>query len=1130
VDSGPFDLLAEGLADPGAGLDGVTPADPGPDAGLPPGCPGKPLCPCLKPADCESGYCVETMDAPVCAATCAADGDCPDGWTCRVLSTFPQEVKACAAPDRLCRPCKVDAECNAPGASGNFCLEAGPDGRFCGLACKDDSGCPDGYSCASLVGGAQCRPDGGNACPCTAKSKAQGFLTQCYRENTSGRCVADRKCDEPCAAAEPAAELCNGKDDDCDGQTDEDVPAKECDLPSEFGTCKGKSVCVGGQESCTGTPAVAETCNGKDDDCDGLSDEEGAAGCVDYFKDVDGDGYAADGAAMRCLCGPDPATLFTALQPGDCNDADPAVHAGAVETCNGKDDDCDGVKDGPGAAGCAPFFKDGDGDGYGLVGDSKCLCAAAAPYLAATGGDCDDADPAAHPGMAETCNGKDDDCNGVTDDAGASGCVTYFLDQDGDGAGVTGNSKCLCAATAPYTASQGGDCADNDKDVHPGVVEICNGKDDNCDGQTDPEDTPGCKKHYQDADGDGYGDAATFKCLCGPTGLFTSLLAGDCDDANPAANPGKVEDCSTVFDDDCDGDANEPDVANCKTLFLDVDGDGWGTADSQCWCGPRGKYAASKSGDCDDGNAAANPGMSEDCATAFDDDCDGKTNEQDVAGCRTWYRDADGDGWGTADSQCWCEASGEYRATHGTECAEYDQDPDVYPGKGSCGKDVDCDGKLQDAGETCDDGNTVDWDGCRACQIVEFPVSGYSTGSQSAPAVAAFPDGRFVVAWQDGARDGAGAGIYGAVYGSDGAQAGADFQANATTAGNETDPSISPMTDGRFLVSWIQAGKGLVVRRFKADGIPDSVEMSPSAYQGVYAFTGFGDGRFAFAWPQCNDKCICTHITKCIKLVQDCSVGFTECAADGTGCKSGSLSKYQWESGPYLAGVGLAGTPDGRLVVGSSACDDCCNTYTRIDSVPVHSCINVGSMCRSPGISAGRINNAGVLDGSTLVNTYTTGEQASPAVAALGDGSFLVVWRSAAQDGGGMGVFGQWMNADGSKSGAEFQANTFVSGDQAQPAVAIWEDRKAVVVWTSAGQEGVSAGTGIYLQRHGTDGAPDGTEVHVNAYTPGDQSEPAVASFPDGRFIVVWTSKGQDGSDNGIYALRFGPDGKPIYR
>ena len=255
----------------------------------------------------------------------------------------------------------------------------------------------------------------------------------------------------------------------------------------------------------------------------------------------------------------------------------------------------------------------------------------------------------------------------------------------------------------------------------------------------------------------------------------------------------------------------------------------------------------------------------------------------------------------------------------------------MYPGKGSCGKDVDCDGKLQDAGETCDDGNTVDWDGCRACQIVEFPVSGYSTGSQSAPAVAAFPDGRFVVAWQDGARDGAGAGIYGAVYGSDGTQAGADFLANATTAGNETDPSISPMTDGRFLVSWIQAGKGLVVRRFKADGIPDSVEMSPSAYQGVYAFTGFGDGRFAFAWPQCNDKCICTHITKCIKLVQDCSVGFTECAADGTGCKSGSLSKYQWESGPYLAGVGLAGTPDGRLVVGSSACDDCCNTYTRIE-------------------------------------------------------------------------------------------------------------------------------------------------------------------------------------------------------
>jgi hypothetical protein len=86
------------------------------------------------------------------------------------------------------------------------------------------------------------------------------------------------------------------------------------------------------------------------------------------------------------------------------------------ELCNGLDDDCDGAVDEAGAAGCTTFFRDDDGDGYGVATDTRCLCAPAAPYSAPAPGDCDDASPHTHPDASESCNEVDDDCNGLVDD------------------------------------------------------------------------------------------------------------------------------------------------------------------------------------------------------------------------------------------------------------------------------------------------------------------------------------------------------------------------------------------------------------------------------------------------------------------------------------------------------------------------------------------------------------------------------------------------------------------------------------------------------------------------------------------------------------------------------------------
>jgi hypothetical protein len=86
---------------------------------------------------------------------------------------------------------------------------------------------------------------------------------------------------------------------------------------------------------------------------------------------------------------------------------------------------------------------------------------------------------------AEVCDGADNDCNGVVDDENATGCIPFFLDQDGDGYGMSNAMKCLCTSNGDYDASKGGDCDDDVYNVHPTVVEFCDGLDNNCNGEID---------------------------------------------------------------------------------------------------------------------------------------------------------------------------------------------------------------------------------------------------------------------------------------------------------------------------------------------------------------------------------------------------------------------------------------------------------------------------------------------------------------------------------------------------------------------------------------------------------------------------------------------------------------------
>ncbi len=162
------------------------------------------------------------------------------------------------------------------------------------------------------------------------------------------------------------------------------------------------------------------------------------------------------------------------------------------------------------------------------------------------------------------------------------------------------------------------------------------------------------------------------------------------------------------------------------------------------------------------------------------------------------------------------------------------------------------------------------------------------------------------------------------------------------------------------------------------------------------------------------------------------------------------------------------------------------------------------------------------------VNTYTTGSQKYPAVATDPSGNFVVVWMSNGQDGSDWGVFGQRFASNGTPLGTEFQVNTYTTGYQGTyPSSDVATDGAGnfVVVWHSRGQDG--SFEGVFGQRFSNTGARVGTEFQVNTYTRGPQDHPRVASTATGNFVVLWQSD-QDGSDLGVFGQRFDNTGAPL--
>jgi hypothetical protein len=172
------------------------------------------------------------------------------------------------------------------------------------------------------------------------------------------------------------------------------------------------------------------------------------------------------------------------------------------------------------------------------------------------------------------------------------------------------------------------------------------------------------------------------------------------------------------------------------------------------------------------------------------------------------------------------------------------------------------------------------------------------------------------------------------------------------------------------------------------------------------------------------------------------------------------------------------------------------------------------------GVFGRRLDEDAMPVGSEFqANTFTNGIQRIPAVAQDSTGNFVAVWVSFLQDGDGFGIFGQRFDAAGMKQGGEFQVNSYTTGFQTQPDVAMDSAGNFVVVWESYGQDGSSYG--VFGQRYDDTGAAQGGEFQVNTHTTAAQYKAAIDMTAGGEFVVVWESFGQDGSGYGVFGRRF---------
>jgi len=337
----------------------------------------------------------------------------------------------------------------------------------------------------------------------------------------------------------------------------------------------------------------------------------------------------------------------------------------------------------------------------------------------------------------------------------------------------------------------------------------------------------------------------------------------------------------------------------------------------------------------------------------------------------------------------------------------------------------------------------------------QFQINTYTTRDQEEPSVTIAANGAFVVVWQSQGSSGTDDddSIQGQRYAAGGSPQGGEFQINTFTRSIQESPSVAMDADADFIVVW---------------GTAESDEPA----LGYWSIQG---QRYA-------------------------SNGSTQ------GAQFQVNTYPEWRQ--YSPSVAMAA--DGDFVV------------------VWHSYGSSGTDTNGLSVQGQRYaSNGSTQGGQFQVNTYTTSYQFRPSVAAAPDGDFVVVWLSGSSE-PFASLQGQRYASNGSTLGGEFQVNTYTSNNLYFTSVGMAGNGDFVVAWMSDGSLGTdSSDWSIQARRFASDGTVLGSQFQVNTYTSGMQCEPSVAMASDGGFVVVWygDTSATDPEHGAIQGQRYASDG-----
>ena len=939
---------------------------------------------------------------------------------------------------------------------------------------------------------------------------------------------------------EPGVEdSCDQRDNDCDGGVDEDFELTLLDGRVVTGTGQscGAGACAGGVTTCrpsedgircsTEANAVLETCNGADDDCDGLID---AADAVDLLVN---DGRACEKQDGVCAGAPKPASLCEEGSWQLCSNEiygawSPYWEAGVEGSCDGLDNDCDGSAD----EDFDTITLDGVTlSGLGLAcGVGACLGGSTACAADGLSTEC------STNGLAspELCNNIDDDCDGRLDAADSADLLLHDLTSCGLQAGV-----CL-GSFAPASSCLGGiwqGCTtavyQNHADSYEPEVEVtCDGVDNDCDGSADEDFVT------KTADGVshlGVGDA----CGAGRCSGGITVCRGDGSGTRCTSAGDAVAEICNGLDDDCDAAIDSADAADLlandlrlcelqsgvcagatKAASLCVSGS-WEPCGATDFLGHSPGYEASVEQSCD----------------GLDNDCDGRADEDFSVTLQT--------GATVTGVQADCGVG--VCAGGVTECNP--------PGDG-----VVCPSEELAVAETCD-GMDNDCDG----DLDE----GFT---------ALLLDGNRV--WAVGSACGTGACAGGAAVcngAGDGLSCPSEGNASLEIC-NNIDDDCDGQTDADDAADLLandprdceKSGNGGCVGLLKDETfcVAGLWEPCDDLYYGLYfgAYEPDPEQSCDLTDNDCDGDVdedpmtLCDPGQVCINAV--CPPPGSECddgnAVDWDGCTAGLITEVVVNTGTAKEqrNPRVAALTDGGFAIVWESNDEDGNGYgvygrrVQANGDPLTAGFLVNEHTnrsqRNPAIAAGL--DAGFVvswqsdqqggEGYNIwarrydavatpaasefhVNTTTEDHRVSPAIVVTGTSDFVVAWTS--DDDGDYNVRAQRFDQDQTSVGVEFRANTYRWNTQQFPDLAAWDEGYFVVVWESSHQDGDS--WGVYGQRYRDNGTAEGVEFSVNQTTSKVQYQPRVATFPGGRFVIVWESENQDGDGYGIVGRTFDANG-----